>query len=73
MTVASTAPSRERRSGAPIRWKVVRRGLWIGNRGQEFAGMIETTRGGSFAAMTCLGQQLGTFSNLDAAKQSFAA
>ena len=73
MTVVASAPSRERNSSGPIHWKVVQLGLWVGKDGTEFAGMIESTRGGGFAAMTCLGEQLGTFSTVDAAKQSFAA
>jgi hypothetical protein len=35
--------------------------------------MIESTTNGTFAAMTSLGEQLGTFITVDAAKQSFAA
>ena len=73
MTITRPAPTREHKSGGPIQWKVIQRGLWIGKRGGEFAGMIESVRDGGFAAMTCLGEQLGTFTTVDAAKHSFAA
>ena len=73
MTIMRSAPAREQNASDPIQWKVVQTGLWVGKRGREFAGMIESTLGGGFAAMTSLGQQLGTFSTVDAAKQSFAA
>ncbi len=73
MTIASSAPRREETPSGDIHWKSVQQGLWIGERDGEFAGMIESQRGGGFAAMTCLGQQLGSFASVDAAKQSFPA
>jgi hypothetical protein len=71
MTIATHTTARDQKPAAPIRWKVVQAGLWIGHRDGEFAGMIESTVDGGYAAMTSLGQQLGTFSSVDAAKQSF--
>ncbi len=73
MKIARLAPAPKQNFDGPIHWKAVESGLWVGNRGREFAGMIESTRSGDFAAMTCLGHQLGTFASVDAAKQSFAA
>ncbi|MGV8896841.1 MAG: hypothetical protein ACOH10_04735 [Rhodoglobus sp.] len=72
MTIATSRPIRERKSSGPIRWKSVQKGLWVGERDGEFAGLIESTRGGGFAAMTCFGSPKGAFTTLDAAKQSFA-
>ncbi|MBG6055996.1 hypothetical protein IWX81_002424 [Salinibacterium sp. CAN_S4] len=71
MTIATPSTARDQKPAAPIRWKVVQPGLWIGHRDREFAGMIESTMAGDYAAMTNLGQQLGTFPSVDAAKQSF--
>ena len=82
MTIATSAPASgdaaERRAAdgkesRRIHWKAIQRGLWIGKRDGEFAGMIESTTSGGFAAMTNLGEQLGNFGTVDAAKQSFAA
>jgi hypothetical protein len=77
MTITRTAPSASRmgvgriETSHTIQWKVIEDGLWIGTSRGEFAGMIESTTGGDFAAMTSLGEQLGTFSTVDAAKRSF--
>lgn len=73
MTIATPTTARDQGPAAPIHWKVVHQGLWIGHRDREFTGMIESTLNGGFAAMTSLGQQLGTFSSADAAKRSFSA
>lgn len=82
MTITTSAPAAGSDSESPvadgkasrrIHWKVIQRGLWIGKRDGEFAGMIESTTNGTFAAMTSLGEQLGNFGTVDAAKQSFAA
>ena len=72
MTITTAPVARESKANQPIRWKVIQRGLWIGKRDGEFAGMIESTRSGEFAAMTNLGEQLGLFPSADAAKQSFS-
>ena len=72
MTVTTPTITRESKTGQPIHWKVIQSGLWIGKRDGEFAGMIESTRSGDFAAMTNLGEQLGLFDTVDAAKRSFS-
>ena len=54
-----------------ITWTAVQRGLWVGNKNGEFAGMIESRWGEGFSATTSLGKQLGSFPSMEEAKASF--
>lgn len=81
MTITTSAVDRDQRSSDSIQWTIVQRGLWVGKRDGEFAGMIEAlgldqpstgqSNVDSFGAMTNCGHDLGHFPSFSAAKNAF--
>jgi hypothetical protein len=51
-------------------WRSVQSGIWVANRGGEFAGMIERRRAGGYLATTRLGKALGAFSTMQEAQRA---
>ena len=70
MTIATPRPTEGSadRARPAIAWTTVQAGLWIGNAGGEFAGMIERSSGGDFLITDHRAHPLGTCATLDEAK-----
>lgn len=74
MTITAPKPGAPRNAARTVpatEWTIVQSGLWVGNTGGEFAGMIEAEWGRGFVATTRLAKTLGVFETIEEAKASF--
>lgn len=70
MTIAAPRPTEGPADKAhpPVAWTSIQAGLWVGNAGGEFAGMIERNFNGEFFISDNRARPLGSCTTLDEAK-----
>ena len=70
MTIAVPLPTEGSadRARQAVAWTSIQAGLWIGNAGGEFAGMIERNSSGEYLITDSQAHPLGTCATLDEAK-----
>jgi hypothetical protein len=70
MTIASPRPTEGSADKArpTVAWTSIQAGLWVGNAGGEFAGMIERGSSGDYYITDHRAHPLGTCTTLDEAK-----
>jgi len=70
MTIAAPRPTEgpSDRARPTVAWTSIQAGLWVGNVGGEFAGMIEKSPGGEYSITDNQAHPLGTCDTFDEAK-----
>jgi hypothetical protein len=70
MTITTPRPTEgpADRAGPAVAWTSIQAGLWVGNAGGEFAGMIERSTSGEYFITDRRAHPLGTCATLDEAK-----